>query len=30
VDSWASTDGDDPGAPALARDAVDALLGVAL
>ncbi|HWG92936.1 MAG TPA: cysteine--1-D-myo-inosityl 2-amino-2-deoxy-alpha-D-glucopyranoside ligase [Mycobacteriales bacterium] len=30
VDAWAGTDGDDPGAPALVADAVDALLGVAL
>ena len=30
LDDWASTDGDDPTSPALARDAVDALLGVAL
>jgi L-cysteine:1D-myo-inositol 2-amino-2-deoxy-alpha-D-glucopyranoside ligase len=30
VDAWAAGAGDDTGAPALARDAVDALLGVAL
>jgi L-cysteine:1D-myo-inositol 2-amino-2-deoxy-alpha-D-glucopyranoside ligase len=30
VDEWAAADGDDPAAPGLARDAVDALLGVAL
>ncbi|HWH27804.1 MAG TPA: cysteine--1-D-myo-inosityl 2-amino-2-deoxy-alpha-D-glucopyranoside ligase [Mycobacteriales bacterium] len=30
VDAWAAADGDDTGAPALARDAVDALLGIDL
>jgi L-cysteine:1D-myo-inositol 2-amino-2-deoxy-alpha-D-glucopyranoside ligase len=30
VDAWCSTDGADPDAPALVRDLVDALLGVAL
>ncbi len=30
VDAWAASDGDDPDAPALVRDAVDALLGVEL
>ncbi|MEX2291997.1 MAG: cysteine--1-D-myo-inosityl 2-amino-2-deoxy-alpha-D-glucopyranoside ligase [Mycobacteriales bacterium] len=30
VDAWCAGAGDDPGAPALVRDAVDALLGVAL
>ncbi|MFN2538356.1 MAG: class I tRNA ligase family protein, partial [Mycobacteriales bacterium] len=30
VDAWAAADGDDPSAPALARDLVDALLGIAL
>ena len=30
VDAWAAAEGDDPGAPALARDAVDALLGIDL
>ena len=30
VDAWAATGGDDPAAPALVRDAVDALLGVRL
>jgi L-cysteine:1D-myo-inositol 2-amino-2-deoxy-alpha-D-glucopyranoside ligase len=30
VDAWAATPGDDPTAPALARDVVDALLGIAL
>jgi L-cysteine:1D-myo-inositol 2-amino-2-deoxy-alpha-D-glucopyranoside ligase len=30
VDAWASSDGDDPEAPTLVRDAVDALLGVEL
>ncbi len=30
VDAWAADDGDDASAPALARDAVDALLGVDL
>ena len=28
VDAWAANDGDDPGAPALAAEAVDALLGI--
>ena len=30
VDAWAAAEGDDAGAPALVRDAVDALLGVRL
>jgi len=30
VDAWAVADGSDAGAPGLVRDAVDALLGVAL
>jgi L-cysteine:1D-myo-inositol 2-amino-2-deoxy-alpha-D-glucopyranoside ligase len=30
VDAWAATTGDDPAAPALVRDTVDALLGVVL
>jgi L-cysteine:1D-myo-inositol 2-amino-2-deoxy-alpha-D-glucopyranoside ligase len=30
VDAWAASDGDDPQAPALVRDAVDALLGIEL
>jgi L-cysteine:1D-myo-inositol 2-amino-2-deoxy-alpha-D-glucopyranoside ligase len=30
VDVWCAAEGDDPGAPALVRDVVDALLGVAL
>ena len=30
VDAWASAPGDDTSAPALVRDVVDALLGVAL
>ncbi|WGW13644.1 cysteine--1-D-myo-inosityl 2-amino-2-deoxy-alpha-D-glucopyranoside ligase [Saxibacter everestensis] len=30
VDRWAATDGDDAGSPALVRDLVDALFGVAL
>ncbi|MCC6497219.1 MAG: cysteine--1-D-myo-inosityl 2-amino-2-deoxy-alpha-D-glucopyranoside ligase [Propionibacteriaceae bacterium] len=30
VDAWAAADGDDPAAPALVRDLVDALLGIAL
>jgi L-cysteine:1D-myo-inositol 2-amino-2-deoxy-alpha-D-glucopyranoside ligase len=30
VDAWAAADGEDASAPALARDAVDALLGVSL
>jgi L-cysteine:1D-myo-inositol 2-amino-2-deoxy-alpha-D-glucopyranoside ligase len=30
IDAWAETDGDDAEAPALVRDAVDALLGIAL
>ncbi|MEV5410657.1 cysteine--1-D-myo-inosityl 2-amino-2-deoxy-alpha-D-glucopyranoside ligase [Thermopolyspora sp. NPDC052614] len=30
VDAWAAADGDDPDAPALVRDLVDALLGIAL
>jgi L-cysteine:1D-myo-inositol 2-amino-2-deoxy-alpha-D-glucopyranoside ligase len=30
VDTWAAGEGDDAAAPGLVRDAVDALLGVAL
>ncbi len=30
VDQWSAAPGDDPGAPALLRDAIDALLGVSL